>query len=438
MSSPHHLYVADYPILEGYREVSPDTMILFRERDKRLFERQVSDRNTMTWGNVAAEEGDETETAFEYRATAKEVRERLNVMGFTTERAKLAFAEGRQTELERQTQFGLRVAEPELQGRIDLRQGALNNMTFDIWVQSLTEILAHKPPSLNNETYKDSPNYPYIYLLLWRGNDTIFDPFLPDDYWLGFRALLEAAADSAQVVLDLTDVFVAGYYDESSALCEEALDSFADDYTQYGKIIILTEGSSDIAVLSESLRLLYPHLYDYYSFMDFHTPNMQGGAPGLVSIIKAFIGSGIPNRVVAVFDNDTAAADALIGLANITLPDNIRVIMLPTLDFAKSYPTIGPYGSTPMNTDINSLACSIELFFGEQVLLDDQGVYIPVQWRGYNNALKRYQGEIQNKGHLQEKFRTVVADALQDAEKKAAHDWSTIDRLWQHIFSAFA
>ena len=75
--------------------------------------------------------------------------------------------------------------------------------------------------------------------------------------------------------------------------------------------------------------LLYPHLDDYFGFMDFEGVRIGGGAGSLVNIVKAFAGAGIVNRTVALFDNDTAARAVLAGLRSIRLPSNIVVKHLP-------------------------------------------------------------------------------------------------------------
>ena len=76
--------------------------------------------------------------------------------------------------------------------------------------------------------------------------------------------------------------------------------------------------------------------------------------------------------------------------------------MFITIEFARNYPTQGPNGIT--NLDINGLACSIELYFGRDILTDKEGKLIPIQWKGYEESLKQYQGEILKKKELQEAF----------------------------------
>jgi hypothetical protein len=133
-----------------------------------------------------------------------------------------------------------------------------------------------------------------------------------------------------------------------------AVDELSEDFVVNQKIIVLTEGSTDTPILSRSLAVLYPHVQDFYSFVDFTASNLAGGAGALVSTIKAFVGSGIQNRTVALFDNDTAARDALRALSGVNLPGNIKIVQLSALDFAKEYPTIGPQGQVDISRSSSS------------------------------------------------------------------------------------
>src|SRR5690606_5828854 len=125
------------------------------------------------------------------------------------------------------------------------------------------------------------------------------------------------------------DVIYAGYYEVDQEVAAEARASLLADFPVNAGIVVLTEGVSDARALGASLRLLYPHLAEYFSFMDFEGTRVAGGAGPLVALVKAFAGAGIANRIIAILDNDTAAAVALRGLAAIKLPDNIRVIQYP-------------------------------------------------------------------------------------------------------------
>ena len=153
--------------------------------------------------------------------------------------------------------------------------------------------------------------------------------------------------------------------------------------------IILTEGSTDIAILRSALDLLYPHLVGYYTFFDFRTSNSRGGAGQLAAVVKAFVAAGIANRVIALFDNDTAARDARRSLHSIPLPPNVVVLHYPDLDLLCNYPTVGPSGASTM--DINGLAASIEMYLGEDVL-STYGDLLPIHWKSFNETLYAYHG----------------------------------------------
>lgn len=186
--------------------------------------------------------------------------------------------------------------------------------------------------------------------------------------------------------------------------------------------------------MKESLTILYPHLVGYYSFMDFGLSNAAGGASFLVSTIKAFIGSGIRNRVIGIFDNDTAARVSIGILARVAIPDNIKILTYPNFEMARHYPTIGPSG--PSNLDVNGLAGSIELYLGTDILTVD-GQLTPIQWKGYEASLQQYQGEVLNKIALQAAFSEKVRRCKNDPQLVGQTDWEAMRLILQAIFRAF-
>jgi hypothetical protein len=92
------------------------------------------------------------------------------------------------------------------------------------------------------------------------------------------RAFAETCPEHAFATYDLTDIVHAGYYEPDDPIAELATQSLIGEYPRHGKIIILTEGKMDRRILEDSLRLLYPHLADYFSFMDFETSKAEGGS----------------------------------------------------------------------------------------------------------------------------------------------------------------
>lgn len=209
----------------------------------------------------------------------------------------------------------------------------------------------------------------------------------------------------------------------------------ANEYASSGKVIVLTEGRSDARILSESLSLLYPHLADYFSFMDFDGVRIGGGAGSLVNIVKAFAGAGIVNRTVALFDNDTAAKAALTGLRSIRLPSNIVVKQLPRLAELESYPAIGPSGLALMN--VNDVAGGLELYLGADLLTESSGGRLPVQWTGYEPSARAYQGELISKGEAQDRFWARLKACKADPRVVGATDWHGIRAILGELFAAF-
>ena len=174
-------------------------------------------------------------------------------------------------------------------------------------------------------------------------------------------------------------------------------------------------------------KVLYPHLTDLIRFLDYdYRP--EGGVGALVHMVRAFTAAGIVNRVVAVFDNDTAAADGLRRLEIGTLPSHIRVIQYPSIDLASNYPTLGPptvdspQGSVLL-ADVNGSAGSIELYLGRDVLAREDGTLRPVQWKSFIPGMARYQGEVIGKELIHTSFGAKYAMALENHAFVQGQDW---------------
>jgi hypothetical protein len=168
--------------------------------------------------------------------------------------------------------------------------------------------------------------------------------------------------------------------------------------------------------------------------MDFGIMKVHGGVSFLAHYIKAFAGAKVNNMIIGLFDNDSAALDELKNLEGICLPDNIRIIKLPEIELAKNYPSLGPTQNQSIN--INGFACSIELFFGEDILKQEDGTLTPIRWTGYKDRISRYQGEILFKEKLHEKFRKKLK--LVEASRQVnKDDWKDMITLIEKILHAF-
>jgi hypothetical protein len=434
MGSYAHLYLAGYSVYTTKNSVDPAVMTIFREGDRRVYERKRSERSPLVWDAVAGD--DKSEIAYEYAATVAHVKERLDVLGYTLGAAGRAFAQGIEDELavlhHDETLF------PAFsEGLRQLRtceRSLLRNLQFQDWCGAYARIREQQLPARAITVYDQPSEESFLlrYALDKLCHETCF-PF--GDVRLFIRAFLDGCPGDAWVTQDITDVVEAGCYAPDEAVWDTAMDELLGDYPTNAKIIVLTEGSSDRELLARSLALLYPHLAAYYTFMDFGESNAAGGAAALVATIKAFAGSGIANRVVALFDNDTAARTAIRGLAKTRLPGNIAVLQYPDLESAKAYPTTGPTGATDL--DVNGLAGSLELYFGDDVLSAMSGGRPPVQWRGVDPGVGCYQGEILRKNELQGAFREKLARCEADPRLIAAGDWAPMRQLLARLFDAF-
>lgn len=143
---------------------------------------------------------------------------------------------------------------------------------------------------------------------------------------------MEACPDE-EVILDITysTEELASERADLLSLASSALRDLRSEEELRGPVVILTEGKSDAQILSIALELLYPHLQDLLRVWEFDMKN-EGGAGALVKAVKAFAAAGISNRVVALFDNDTAAVAALRALNPLSLPSNIQTRQYPPIE----------------------------------------------------------------------------------------------------------
>lgn len=77
MGSYTDLSVGGYPILETKSAVVPEAMTIFRETDKRVFTRKISERNELIWGQPDAATDDVSETAVQYACETGKIIDRL-------------------------------------------------------------------------------------------------------------------------------------------------------------------------------------------------------------------------------------------------------------------------------------------------------------------------------------------------------------------------
>lgn len=422
------LYIADFPVHTTKSKVDSRVMSIFREADKTIQECTQSARNNLTCPGTS--NSDEKEIFVKYSATVDQVIDRLNIMGFSLEASKAWYEHGilenleLYTELEKDDDFDFIKAKIEL----------LNTFTFDKYTDAIAYIYEHRIERWMSSEELPIDIDPIIKFVYDDVDHEMYFGYPSYDIRHFLRIFCEVVPKSDFVVQDITDLVQGGYYNREDQICENAINELIGNYAIDSKVLILTEGSTDKNILEPTLKLLYPHLSDYFSFMDFGVSNAAGGASALVTTIKAFIAAGIGNRVIALFDNDTAAKVALKSLREIEIPKNINIMQYPDIGICNDYPTIGPTGLFEFN--INGLAGSIEVYLGRDVLETD-GVLTPVQWKGYDKSIRQYQGEIMDKTAIQNKFRAKLSTCQNDSSKISNHDWDELKVILNSIFTSF-
>ncbi len=427
MGSYAELKLGPFCLSYDKSDVDPLIMALFQESDKHVYKgtpKQLKSKYNIDVDEDVYEE-DYKLTIMYYSACVSAIKDRLDLMGFTCKFAENDFYNGLKEQIVQYEEWGL------TSFKRDLR--ILRNLNLETWISNL-KIIAQKnlsPIGANNPATK---KYNPLLRYMLSSSDTKYG-FPGYEFRNFLRLLVDVFSGSDLLVYDLTDLLAGSYIQESDNLVEYADGLISEDFLFSKKIIVLTEGDTDKWILQRSLKLLYPHLFDYFHFLDFNGAKVEGGAGALANIVKAFAGAGIINRIIALFDNDTAAESAIQTLRTIKLPKDIVIKQYPDISLANSYPTQGPTGRTSMN--INGLACSIELYLGTDILSDIDGNFTPIQWKGYDSKLHKYYGEIVNKVDLQSNFKRKLMECEINTKIINSYDWDGIRLILNELRTAF-
>lgn len=408
---------------------------LFNEQDNKIFKRRLSERSKYTWGHLFEEpykEEDREEVAYTFEAEATKLLKCLSIKGFTIEKSKKAYESARKKKIielnEKLVEFAqnpYNLNPVQLKESLDSIKKEVTTVTRNEYT-ILMKNLKKEIEKIRKGIDFDLRESPYFELIDIDSHKSVFDFDEDGDGFYSFLVIIFTASIGLPIQLDYTEAQGSGWFDDKSIL-----ETIAENRQ---KILILTEGSTDSKLLALTFELLFPEYLDYYSFLDFDDFKSPGGAPMLTNTLKSLMSAGISNRVIGLYDNDAVASDSLRLLPKNKIPNNFKVMQLPTLDFAKNYPTLGPEGIRKM--DINGKACSLELFFGKDII-SEGNKYIPIQWKGYQESIKIYQGEILHKTKLQELYKQKVSACLKDRTTISEYDWSAMSDLFETIFNTF-
>lgn len=217
------------------------------------------------------------------------------------------------------------------------------------------------------------------------------------------RLLAEASANKdAPIVWQYGPLVQAGWAREQEFMpCARRTETF----------LIATEGSSDVHILKHALALLRPGISDFFRFIDVSESHPFSGTGNLVKFAEGLAKIDVQNQVVFVFDNDAEGFDAHQRLSTLSLPANMRSIMLPELEEFRSFPAQGPQGLH--NSDINRRAAAIECYLDLNV-----GDYPPakVLWTNYKKSLDTYQGALEFKDFYSKEFLKQTPETLAEGK----------------------
>jgi len=385
---------------------------------------------------------DERSDFLEYVAPAKTIAERLDFLGFTTEVSRRAFEIGRREQLQNKKETLANLERftvsqsnhPEYLALVMQEISLLENeLSPEAWINGLREIRDQCTSLVSaRELRNDDQLPPLLRYMVQSPRELGFPGYLDPRFAL---RLMTEALETEDVVYDLSYLYLGEYIDLSDPIVEIAISLLSHEDRIARRVVVLTEGSTDTWALQRSIKLLAPDIADFFSFMDFEGARIEGGASALASIVKAFVATGIENRVLALFDNDTAGLAALRRLASIKFPTNIVALQYPPFWLARDYPTLGPNGLTSL--DVNGMACSLELYLGMDVLKDEDSNLLPIHWRAFDSSVGQYQGEITDKKLVLERFSKKLDVCEQDQSRIADYDWSGLKLIIHAMKTAF-
>lgn len=412
MGSYTDLTMEAYPVHYSKSYV-PDISCILCESDKKIFDRKINERNEVVWGNT---DDEDIEIAYEYKTTVKIAIERLEIQGFSLSKTQQNFIESKDKEIQELTSF-LEFPDSDSINKFYMDKiKLLQSSNFNDFIQAFIEIRTKKVPNyLTDEDYNISKLAQYLI-----NDDGWFLSFPCSNFGFYYRAFLESCDENALVIQDITEVVNAGYYEPE----EKVITSLMEGQE---KITILTEGPSDINILSKSIQLLYPHLFDYYNFKDFKVSNASGSAHQLFLEIKALIAINHKDKVVALFDNDGEGVKWFNELKKINIPENFVVLTYPNIELLEEYPTT-------KNTykNLNGVAGSIEMYLGKDILKENCE-FIPVELSNQ----KVLHGVIKHKDNLQKKYFKKIKKCKTEMSLINSYDWNEMKILLTQIFEAF-
>ena len=414
--------------------LDPGLMWLFRPFDKHI--ERIDNRNQERLVEFVEEADieyfDENHpfTIVEYRCTANVARDRLELRGLTRRVAEAGLRSALKVEIRMFESLADKTPD-----RFEAELALLRSVTVDDWLEAIRRVVEEElTKDALDAIAQSDPQLPLLRYMLSRSRGSC------GLFGLDMRCLVRLAVDLVpnleQIVYDMSDLFNTDWGEDVDDFLDYPESLISEDFILAQRVIVLTEGVTDRRFLERSLMLLYPHLVEYFHFFDFSGRRAGGGVGELANLVRALAAADVKQRILALFDNDTAARSALSNLDLDSLPDSMVVHCYPNLEVGRDYPTLGPSGEIVM--DVNGLAGCLELYLGEDILRDSEGRLTPVQWTGYDRKLNAYQGEILDKQQIASAFEEKLRDCEEEPARLKQYDWDGIQAILTVMRSAFS
>ena len=222
---------------------------------------------------------------------------------------------------------------------------------------------------------------------------------------------LNPKAHDLPVTWQFADVEMGGWADRWQ---------FVRSLDKSNRFLIVTEGSSDAKVIQHALKLLKPHIADFFDFVDMEEGYPFSGTGNLFRFLQGLISISIQNNVVVIFDNDAEGVANFERSRSLSVPANMHILKLPDSPDFIEFATIGPGGCHKAN--INGRAAAIECYL-------DLGFQPLVRWTSFNSRADAYQGELLNK-------TDYVREFLNQRERVEGYNYGRIEGVLEMIIGS--
>lgn len=158
------------------------------------------------------------------------------------------------------------------------------------------------------------------------------------------------------------------------------------------------------------------------NFIDMAENYASTGTGNVLRFCQGVASIKIQNKVLVVLDNDTSGVDAFHRVQALSLPRNLRVTVLPTLDEMTNFRTLGPAGESleGVNGGAVSIECFLDLRFGP-------GARPSMRWTNFNPNRGTYQGELVDKAEYVRAFFPNI--------RQSKYDTTKLSYLWRFLLS---